>query len=133
MTEAALEYHWGTGRRKTSVARVRLRRGTGMITVNGKEMNVYFPIARAQEAVEAPLRATKVLNKYDVIIKAHGGGILSQSGAVTLGIARALVKADNTLEAKLRQSGFLTRDPRMVERKKYGRRGARAGIQFSKR
>jgi small subunit ribosomal protein S9 len=123
----------GTGRRKTSVARVRLLRGTGTIMVNGKPLENFFPHSRAAQHAVGPLNATEMATKYDVIAKCDGGGFTGQAGAVRLGIARALLKADNTLEGQLREGGFLTRDPRKVERKKYGQKGARAGFQFSKR
>ena len=123
----------GTGRRKTSVARVRLMRGTGDVVVNGKKADAYFPHERAYEHAVAPLEATSMASKYDVTARCNGGGFIGQAGALRLGIARALLKADNSLEPKLRSQGLLTRDPREKERKKYGRRGARAGFQFSKR
>lgn len=123
----------GTGRRKSSVARVRLMRGTGNIKINGTDAVSYFPHERSYQHAVAPLHATKMVTKYDVIVRCNGGGFNGQAGALRLGIARALLKADNSLEAKLRDEGLLTRDPREKERKKYGRRGARAGFQFSKR
>jgi len=123
----------GTGRRKSSVARVRLMRGTGNIKINGTDAVSYFPHERSYRHAVAPLHATKMVTKYDVIVRCSGGGFNGQAGALRLGIARALLKADNSLEAKLRDEGLLTRDPREKERKKYGRRGARAGFQFSKR
>ncbi len=123
----------GTGRRKSSVARVRLMRGTGNIKINGTDAVSYFPHERSYHHAVAPLHATKMVTKYDVIVRCNGGGFNGQAGALRLGIARALLKADNSLEAKLRDEGLLTRDPREKERKKYGQRGARAGFQFSKR
>ena len=123
----------GTGRRKTSVARVRLLRGTGNVTVNGVEAEKYFPHERSHQHAVAPLSVTKMVNKYDVIARCTGGGFTGQAGALRLGIARALLKADNSLEPALRQGGLLTRDPREKERKKYGQRGARASFQYSKR
>ncbi|MFO7900749.1 MAG: 30S ribosomal protein S9 [Planctomycetota bacterium] len=123
----------GTGRRKKAVARVRLFRGGGDITVNGHEAHKYFPNERALEHGIAPLEATKMLTRYDVTARCDGGGFSGQAGALRLGIARALLKADNSLEGTLRDRGFLTRDPRQKERRKYGRRGARAGFQYSKR
>ncbi len=123
----------GTGRRKSSVARVRLMRGTGAINVNGVDAKAFFPHSRAYEYAIAPLKATEMTARYDVAAKCDGGGFSGQAGAVRLGIARALLKADNTLEPKLRAEGLLTRDPREKERKKYGQKGARAGFQFSKR
>lgn len=123
----------GTGRRKSSVARVRLMRGTGNILINGNDASKYFPHERALQHAVAPLEATKMASKYDVVARCNGGGFIGQAGALRLGIARALLKADNSLEPRLREEGLLTRDPREKERKKYGRRGARAGFQFSKR
>ena len=123
----------GTGRRKTSVARVRLFRGTGTVTINGSEAQKYFPHERALEHGIAPLELTKMLGRYDVSATCNGGGFDGQAGALRLGIARALLKADNTLEPVLREHGLLTRDPREKERKKYGQRGARARYQYSKR
>ena len=123
----------GTGRRKSSVARVRLVRGTGNVKVNGADAKSYFPHARALEIAVAPLELTDMAAKYDVTARCNGGGFNGQAGALRLGIARALLKADQSLEAKLRAEHLLTRDPREKERKKYGRKGARAGFQFSKR
>lgn len=127
------ELFWGTGRRKSSVARVRLTKGSGKMSVNKREMKSYFTLPGHQNAVEAALHATGTFNKYDVHINVSGGGLTGQSGAVLLGVARALLKADDSLEEKLRNNGLLTRDSRMKERKKYGRRGARRSFQFSKR
>lgn len=124
---------WGLGRRKTSVARVRLSRGSGKITVNKKPYGEYFDTDSMRESVELPLSLLGVLEKYDVHARVNGGGKNSQSGAVLLGVARALMKEDPTMEAKLRELGLLTRDPRMKERKKPGQKGARARFQFSKR
>ena len=127
------EYIWGTGRRKTSVARVRLSRGTGTMTVNHRPFDKYFLTEEDRQSALAPLNATKALGRYDLLILADGGGISGQAGAVKLGIARALKKIEPALESILRSNGLLTRDPRMKERKKYGLRGARRGVQFSKR
>ncbi len=127
------EYYWGTGRRKTAVARVRLRRGGGRVTVNDRDADEYFVTDRARNAVRGPLRATKSLNRFDILATIKGGGITSQAEAMVLGIARALVKIDATFHETLKDEGYLTRDDRKKERKKYGRRGARAGFQFSKR
>lgn len=126
-------YYWGTGRRKSAVARVRLAPGNGAFRVNGRDCEEYFPRERDQATVRAPLTATKTMGKYDIFVNVGGGGPTGQSGAVMLGIARALRKAESELEEILREGGYLTRDSRMVERKKYGRRGARRGCQFSKR
>ncbi len=124
---------WGTGRRKTAVARVRLRRGSGRILVNGRDADEYFPSDRARFNIRAPLKAVKAINKVDILANVCGGGVMAQADAIVLGIARALVKTDGELHQRLKDEGFLTRDAREKERKKYGRRGARAGFQFSKR
>jgi small subunit ribosomal protein S9 len=123
----------GTGRRKTSVARVRIRPGEGKIRINDREFEKYFLVIRQQNAVLAPLEQTGRRTQFDVIIRVDGGGITGQADACKLGIARALKKADEQLADGLRDSGLLTRDGRMKERKKYGLRGARRGTQFSKR
>jgi len=125
--------YWGLGRRKTAVARVRLMRGSGRIIVNGTDADEYFTDERQIQAVRAPLKELRLSGRYDVLVNACGGGIGGQSGAVLLGIARALVKAEPDCEEKLRGLRMLTRDPRMKERKKYGKRSARASFQFSKR
>lgn len=127
------EYIWGTGRRKTAVARVRLSRGGGTIIVNGRPFEKYFLTDDDRRAALAPLQATKAFGRYDILINARGGGIGGQAGAVKLGIARALKKIEPALDSVLRSQGLLTRDPRMKERKKYGLRGARRGVQYSKR
>ena len=127
------EYIWGTGRRKTSVARVRLSRGTGTLTVNKRPFEKYFVTEDDRQTALSPLNATKATGRYDILILASGGGVGGQAGAVKLGIARALTKIEPALEAILRPQGFLSRDPRMKERKKVGLRGARRGVQFSKR
>ena len=126
-------YYWGTGRRKSSVARVRLKSGNGAISVNGREADTYFTLERLRQTLRLPLKATKTVTRFDVIASVSGGGPTGQAGAVMLGIARALRKADSSLESVLRDSGLLTRDGRMKERKKYGRKGARRSFQFSKR
>jgi small subunit ribosomal protein S9 len=123
----------GTGRRKTSVARVRVRAGNGMITVNGRPFEEYFVKERDRSDVLAPLSATDRRATVDVVVTVHGGGVTGQSGAIKLGIARALKIYDTGLEEALRQNSLLTRDGRMKERKHYGLRGARRGTQFSKR
>ena len=125
--------YWGLGRRKTSVARVRLMRGTGKFKVNGREVEDYFPDERQVIAVRMPLKELKLATRYDVFVNATGGGMTGQSGAVLLGLARALVKAEPDCEVALREQNLLTRDPRMKERKKYGKKSARASFQFSKR
>ena len=124
---------WGLGRRKKAVARVRLIRGSGKFLVNGREVEDYFTDEREIQAVRLPLKELKLANRYDVLVNATGGGIAGQAGAVVLGLARALKKAEPDTEAKLRELGLLTRDPRMKERKKYGRKAARRSFQFSKR
>jgi small subunit ribosomal protein S9 len=123
----------GTGRRKTSVARVRVRAGVGNITVNGRPLEQYFVNQQDRNAVLAPLEKSGLRANVDVIIKAHGGGNTGQSGAVKMGLARALKIYDPAVEAALREDNLLTRDSRMKERKHYGLRGARRGTQFSKR
>ena len=123
----------GTGRRKTAVARVFLRSGSGAITVNGKTAEDYFANPSLLYVVRQPLDVTDSLDKYDILITTRGGGPTGQAGACRHGIARALVEVDEANRRPLRANGFLTRDPRMVERKKYGRRGARRRFQFSKR
>ena len=126
-------YYWGTGRRKTSVARVRIRHGNGVILINGRDVDEYFTGERDKNAVRAPLKAARVLTRYDVFANVGGGGISGQAGAVVLGIARALKVADHGLEPILRAGGYLTRDAREVERKKYGKKKARKSPQYSKR
>jgi small subunit ribosomal protein S9 len=127
------EYIWGTGRRKSAVARVRLSRGQGTLTVNHRPFEKYFLTEDDRLNALAPLHATKAFGRYDVLVLADGGGISGQAGAVKLGLARALKKVEPALESILRAQGLLTRDPRMKERKKYGLRGARRGVQYSKR
>ena len=122
-----------TGRRKTSVARVRLKRGTGAVKINDRDMEAYFPVERERAAVLAPLKATKMLGKYDVTAKVSGGGLIGQAEAIMLGVARALRTISSDLDPVLREGSFLTRDSRMKERKKYGRRAARRSFQFYKR
>ncbi|HUX52106.1 MAG TPA: 30S ribosomal protein S9 [Spirochaetia bacterium] len=123
----------GTGRRKTSVARVYLRNGNGKITVNGKELDSYFGVDAHLFTVRQPLEVTSMLDKVDVSVNVFGGGASGQAGAIRHGLSRALLLLDEANHAALRANGFLTRDPRMVERKKYGQRGARRRFQFSKR
>ena len=123
----------GTGRRKSAVARVRLSHGGGAFRINKRDVDVFFNREDHRLTVNAPLRVTKTLGKYDVTVRVNGGGISGQAGAVSLGIARALIKADSSLESVLRENRMMTRDSRMKERKKYGRKGARKGFQFSKR
>ncbi|ORC37858.1 30S ribosomal protein S9 [Marispirochaeta aestuarii] len=123
----------GTGRRKTSVARVYLREGSGKITINGKDVETYFSNPSMVYIVKQPLDVTDNLTKFDLVINVKGGGITGQAGACRHGLSRALVAYDETNIRPLRANGFLTRDPRMVERKKYGQPGARRKFQFSKR
>lgn len=123
----------GTGRRKNAIAQVRLFPGKGIIEVNGRPFEEYFPVERRQQAALQPLIATGTLKDYDVKIKTNGGGPTGQAEAVVLGIARALAKVDREYQKELRKKGLLTRDARMVERKKYGCHKARRGKQFSKR
>jgi len=130
---AAKEFCWGTGRRKTAVARVRICEGSGGIIVNGKTYDNYFKTIQDQIDVQAPLKATDTLEKYDTYVNVRGGGHTGQAGAIRLGLSRALMKYDVTFEEILRENGFLTRDARMKERKKYGKAGARKSFQFSKR
>jgi len=123
----------GTGRRKTSVARVYVREGNGKITINDKDLTVYFPQGEHVLMVRQPLMVTASENKFDVLINVYGGGCNGQAGACRHGLARALCQVEESNYASLRANGYLTRDPRMVERKKYGRPGARRRFQFSKR
>ncbi|MCA9172956.1 MAG: 30S ribosomal protein S9 [Planctomycetales bacterium] len=123
----------GTGRRKSSVARVRVRPGTGKVTVNGRDLTEYFATAQDRSTVAQTLQAVGHQEKVDVIVRVSGGGTTGQAGAIRMGLARALVSYDTELFPALRDGGFLTRDSRMKERKKYGLRGARRGTQFSKR
>jgi small subunit ribosomal protein S9 len=123
----------GTGRRKTAVARVRLANGSGKIMVNGRPMENYFPVESQRTMVTQPFVTTDNLNKFDVRVNVNGGGLSGQATAVRHGISRALLKVDATLRPPLKAEGFLTRDPRMKERKKYGQPGARKRFQYSKR
>ncbi len=129
---AAKEQFAATGRRKTSIARVILRPGKGQITVNGKPLEKFFPEVKLA-VVRSPLETVSALNKYDVFANLTGGGVTGQAEALRHGIARALLKVDSEMRKPLKVAGFLTRDPRMVERKKYGRKKARRRFQFSKR
>ena len=130
---AAKTQFWGTGRRKKAVARVRLVAGKGAIIVNKRELDEYFGIETLKTIVRQPLELTGNLNKYDVLVNVCGGGFTGQAGAIRHGIARALEKADESTRPALKKAGFLTRDPRMKERKKYGLKAARRAPQFSKR
>jgi len=129
----ALSQHLGTGRRKSAVARVFLRSGKGTITVNGRSFENYFPSETSRAIVRQPLLATETADHFDVLITTMGGGPIGQAGAARLGIARALLEFNAELRAKLKAEGFLTRDAREHERKKYGQKGARKRFQFSKR
>jgi small subunit ribosomal protein S9 len=124
---------WGTGRRKTAVARVRIREGTGQFLVNGKEVDAYFEVENQRNDVRAPLTVTEMGGRVDVYVNVKGSGKNSQSGAVVMGLARALKEHRPDLEPALREGAYLTRDSRKVERKKYGHKKARKSFQFSKR
>ena len=126
-------YIWGVGRRKSAVARVRLALGSGKIEVNGRTLNDYFTAEKDRKAIFGPLEVTNTGGKMDVLVNTNGGGPTGQTGAIVMGLGRALAKFDSSLEIALRGAGFLTRDSRMKERKKYGQRGARRKFQFSKR
>ena len=123
----------GTGRRKTAVARVRLATGSGKIVINGRPFEIYFPTDTLRTMATAPLAVTESVAKYDIRVSLDGGGPMGQAGAMRHGISRALLKVDAALRASLKAAGFLTRDPRMRERKKYGQPGARKRLQYSKR
>lgn len=125
--------YYGTGRRKNSVARVRLIPGEGRIIINKREMDDYFGLETLKLIVKQPLNLTETLSQYDVLVSTHGGGYTGQAGAIRHGISRALLKADPDFRPSLKRAGFLTRDPRMKERKKYGLKAARRAPQFSKR
>ncbi|MEK0285367.1 30S ribosomal protein S9 [Caldifermentibacillus hisashii] len=125
--------YYGTGRRKSSVARVRLVPGDGRIVINDRDIEEYIPFAALREVVKQPLVVTETVGRYDVLVNVKGGGYTGQAGAIRHGIARALLQADPEYRAVLKRAGFLTRDARMKERKKYGLKGARRAPQFSKR
>ena len=125
--------YYGTGRRKSSIARVYLVPGTGNVTINKRSMDEYFGLETLKLIVRQPLALTETADKFDVIVNVHGGGFTGQAGAIRHGISRALLQADNDYRPALKKAGFLTRDPRMKERKKYGLKGARRAPQFSKR
>jgi small subunit ribosomal protein S9 len=128
-----IEQYLGTGRRKTSIARVFLRPGSGKIIVNGRPLENYFPTEAGRIPVKQPLITVEMQDRFDVVVLANGGGISGQAGAIRLGIARALVEFNAELRGALKKAGLLTRDPRAHERKKYGQKGARKRFQFSKR
>ena len=129
---ASVKYY-GTGRRKKSIARVYLTPGTGKITINKRDIDEYFGLETLKVVGRQPLVATETLEKFDVLVNVHGGGFTGQAGAIRHGIARALLKADAEFRPTLKKAGYLTRDPRMKERKKYGLKAARRAPQFSKR
>ncbi|MFN0060511.1 MAG: 30S ribosomal protein S9 [Planctomycetota bacterium] len=126
-------FWWGTGRRKTAIARVRIREGSGKMIINGRPLNEFFALSKDQILVQEPLRVTKLQRNYDVFASITGGGFSGQAGALAMGLGRALCAANGALGPVMRENGFLTRDSRMVERKKYGKRKARRSFQFSKR
>jgi len=130
---SAKPYFYGTGRRKKSVARVRLVPGTGVVTINNRDIDDYFGLGTLKLIVNQPFEVTETAGKFDIICRVNGGGFSGQAGAIRHGVARALVQADETYRGALKKAGFLTRDPRMKERKKYGLKAARRASQFSKR
>ena len=133
MYTSAKPYFYGTGRRKSSVARVRLYPGTGKITINGRDVEDYFGLETLKLIINQPFGVTGTAGKFDIVANVNGGGISGQAGAIRHGVARALLLADDTYRPLLKKAGFLTRDPRMKERKKYGLKAARRASQFSKR
>ena len=134
MYESKRQYHYGTGRRKSSVARVRVyENGTGSITINGRDIDDYFGLETLKLLVRQPLVATEQLGKVDIVATVSGGGVTGQAGAIRHGVARALLGLNPEYRTALKAAGFLTRDPRMKERKKYGLKAARRAPQFSKR
>ena len=126
-------YFYGTGRRKSSVARVRVYNGTGKVTINDRDIDNYFGLETLKLIVRQPLALTGTTDKFDIVCRVAGGGVTGQAGAIRHGIARALLQFDAELRPALKKAGLLTRDPRMKERKKYGLKGARRAPQFSKR
>ena len=126
-------YFYGTGRRKSSVARVRVYPGTGKITINDRDIDDYFGLETLKLIVNQPFAVTGTEGKYDIVCRVNGGGVTGQAGAIRHGLSRAVLQADENLRPALKKAGFLTRDPRMKERKKYGLKGARRAPQFSKR
>ena len=133
MYTSAKPYFYGTGRRKKSVARVRLYPGTGVVTINGRDISDYFGLETMKLIVNQPFGVTDTVGKFDIVANVKGGGFSGQAGAIRHGIARALLSADENYKPLLKKAGFLTRDPRMKERKKYGLKGARRAPKFSKR
>ena len=126
-------YYYGTGRRKHSVARVRVYPGSGTITINGRSIDDYFGLETLKLIVRQPLALAEIENKFDIVVRVAGGGVSGQAGAIRHGLSRALLQYDENLRTTLKKAGFLTRDPRMKERKKYGLKAARRAPQFSKR
>ncbi len=126
-------YYYGTGRRKSSVARVRVYNGTGKVTINDRDIDDYFGLETLKLIVRQPLALTGLEDKFDIVVRVNGGGISGQAGAIRHGLSRALLNYDENLRPELKKAGFLTRDPRMKERKKYGLKAARRAPQFSKR
>ena len=133
MYTSAKPYFYGTGRRKSSVARVRVYPGSGSITINGKDIDQYFGLETLKLIINQPFEVTGTMGKFDIVANVNGGGMSGQAGAIRHGVARALLTADENYKPLLKKAGFLTRDPRMKERKKYGLKGARRAPQFSKR
>ena len=133
MYTSAKPYFYGTGRRKSSIARVRLYPGTGKITINGRDIDDYFGLETLKLIINQPFGATSTMGKFDIVANVKGGGISGQAGAIRHGVARALLLADDSYRPLLKKAGFLTRDPRMKGRKKYGLKAARRASQFSKR
>ncbi len=133
MYTSAKPYFYGTGRRKSSVARVRIVPGSGVVTINGRDIDNYFGLDTLKLIVNQPFAVTDTEGKFDIIALVHGGGYSGQAGAIRHGLARALCQADESFRPALKKAGFLRRDPRMVERKKYGLKKARRASQFSKR
>ena len=129
----ATQYYYGTGRRKSSVARVYLKPGNGTITINEKDIEAYFGTEILKMIVRQPFAVTETEGKFDVMVNVKGGGYTGQAGAIRHGISRALLEVDDEMRSPLKRAGFLTRDPRMKERKKYGLKAARRAPQFSKR
>ena len=133
MYTSAKPYFYGTGRRKSSDARVRVYPGSGSITINGKDIDQYFGLETLKLIINQPFEVTGTMGKFDIVANVNGGGMSGQAGAIRHGVARALLLADETFRAPLKKAGFLMRDPRMKERKKYGLKAARRAPQFSKR
>ena len=133
MYTSAKPYFYGTGRRKSSVARVRLYPGSGKITINGRDVDDYFGLETLKLIINQPFGVTGTEGKFDIVANVRGGGISGQAGAIRHGVSRALLLADDSYRTLLKKAGFLTRDPRMKERKKYGLKAARRASQFSKR